>query len=102
MKFQGYPMSAAEREMAAKIMGMLDRGDAVEDIAVWFGLHIHTVQFIQSGAVHHLVSPAPAYALPPAGPYNKVRSAYHALENVRAAERELHRLAADLRQSYHA
>lgn len=84
-------------ELAAKIKAMLARGDNVEDIAVWFGIHLYLVQMVQRGAAHSLVPPAPSFALPPRGPYPNLRLAYEALERIRCAEWELHTVSAGLR-----
>jgi hypothetical protein len=90
-----------ERELAAKVKGMLARGDSIEDIAVWFGISERVVQAVQTGAVHPQLTPAPADALPPPGPYNAARMGYRALDEVRAAERRLHAVSAAVRNRYH-
>jgi hypothetical protein len=89
-----------EREVAAKVKGMLARGDSMEDIAVWFGISERVVQAVQTGVVHQLIAPAPASALPPPGPYNAATMGYRALEEVRAAERRLHDVSTSVRSRY--
>jgi hypothetical protein len=92
--------SAVQMEVAAKIKGMLARGDRITDIAIWFGLNVYAVGLVQIGALHHLVPAAPEFALPPRGPYKNVGAVYGAIEALRQSESELRRLAADLRSSY--
>jgi len=89
-----------DREMAAKIKGMLGRGDEIEDIAVWFGVNVAMVRAVQTGAVHPFVEPAPASALPPGGPYESARRTYRALKEVSAAERRLFAMAQAERCKY--
>jgi len=76
------------------IRGMLARGDALADIAVWFGLNPRVVQAVQTGAVHPFLDAAPDSVLPPPGPYARAGHAYAALAEVHAAERRLFQLAA--------
>lgn len=92
--------SRADRQTAACIKGMLTRGDALEDIAAWFGLKMSEVRAVQSGAVHPFVEVAPAHVLPPAGPYPRDTLVYHALAAVDEAERSLSRAAGRLRRGY--
>jgi hypothetical protein len=79
---------------------MLARGDVVEDIAVWFGLNVQAVEAVQASAVHPFLTAAPAYALPPAGPYEKATVVYRALDAVREAERRLAHLSCGVRNAY--
>jgi hypothetical protein len=87
-------------ETAAKIKAMLSRGDEVVDIAIWFGVPERSVDLIRAGATHGLVPHAPAFALPPRGPYKRANGAYGALERIRAAEAELQRVSRSVRQSH--
>lgn len=80
------------RGTAARIKGMLKRGDQVQDIAVWFGLSLRVVKAVQCGAVHPFVAPAPRHALPEAGPYVWASDLYSALAEVNDAERRLFEL----------
>ncbi len=89
-----------EREVAAKVKGMLRRGDDLDDIAVWFGISVRVVQAVQAGAVHAQLAPAPDEALPPHGPYDRAKIGYGALNEVQAAERRLHSAASTVRNIY--
>lgn len=89
-----------EREIAAKVKGMLARGDEVEDIAVWFGISERVVHAVQIGATHPHVPPAPGHALPPPGPYDSAAIGYRALDEVRAAEQRLYSVATTVRSRY--
>ena len=89
-----------DREVAARVKGMLRRGDSVEDIAGWFGISERVVHSVQTGAVHQLLAPAPSDALPPPGPYTPASVRYKALEEARAAERRLHSASTSGRSRY--
>jgi hypothetical protein len=78
-----------DRHIAEQIKGMLNRGDELVDIAVWFGLNVRVVHGVQTGALHPFAPAAPEHALPPPGPYPSASHAYAALEAVRDAERRL-------------
>jgi hypothetical protein len=56
-------------ETAALIKGMLARGDKQSDIAACFMLNGGRIAEINTGQRFSHVKPAPADALPPAGPY---------------------------------
>jgi hypothetical protein len=89
-------------ETAAKIRGMLERGDDIADIAVWFGLPAHAVHAVGTGQIHPLMASAPASALPPRGPYRRCADAYAALKGIAAAEGQLRVNARRLRREYMA
>jgi hypothetical protein len=89
-----------DREIAAKVKGMLGRGDDLNDIAVWFGVSVRVVQAVQSGAVHGHLAAAPLEALPPPGPYARATMGYGALHAVHAAEKRLHDVGAIVRKRY--
>lgn len=93
-------LARLDREVVAKIKGMLARGDATDDIAVWFGMNARVVHAIAAGAAHALIYPAPRVALPPRGPYSRAPQAYGALREVRDAERRLHAAATAVRNKY--
>lgn len=82
-----------DHEAAAKIKGMLARGDQIDDVSVWFGVNAHLVRAMQSGSLHVSVEPAPGWALPPPGPYDHAVRAYQALREVREAEQLLNDMA---------
>jgi hypothetical protein len=82
-------LARLEREVIAKIKGMLGRGDSVDDISVWFGVNARVVHAIAAGASYVLIQPAPRNCLPPQGPYRRTPHAYGALREVRDAERRL-------------
>ncbi len=82
-----------ERHVASQIKGMLNRGDNLVDIAVWFGLNVRIIHAVQCGAVQPSAPVAPDHALPPSGPYPRAIHAYAALAAVQAAERRLARQA---------
>ncbi|ERL47781.1 hypothetical protein RS24_00761 [Candidatus Micropelagos thuwalensis] len=56
-------------EMAAKIKGMLLRGDKPQDIALYFGINGGRVSEIKSGEKFSTVQPETYNNLPPEGPY---------------------------------
>jgi hypothetical protein len=87
-----------DRETAACVKGMLARGDAIEDIAVWFGLSVRVVQAVRAGAVHPFLGAAPSHVLPRSGPYKWATVAYRALEAVQKAERELSHVSLCMRK----
>lgn len=89
-----------DREVAALVKGMLARGDALEDIAAWFGLNVRVVQAVQTSAIHSLVPPAPLEALPPQGPYDRAPVIYSALKAVDEAEETLSNIARSVRTAY--
>lgn len=92
--------SRLDRETAARIKGMLARGDTLADIAVWFGLNLGVVEAVQAGVVHPFLPAAPAHALPPRGPYEEAAPVYNALKAVHEAERHLSHLASCVRGAY--
>ena len=93
-------LAQLECETVAMIKGMIERGDAVDDIAVWFGVNARVVHGIVAGMAHGLVQPAPRWALPPAGPYVSASHAYGALRDVRDAEQRLSLEAVCVRTKY--
>lgn len=54
---------------AAIVKGMLVRRDRQSDIASYFGVNGGRIAEISKGKKFAAVEPAPAYALPPKGPY---------------------------------
>jgi hypothetical protein len=95
-----HEQSRLGRDVVAKIKGMLGRGDALEDIAVWFGINIGAVRAVAAGAADALIEPAPRSALPPQGPYAQMSAVYGALSDVLEAERRLRVAASALRHRY--
>lgn len=82
----GVTVSAAD---AARIKGMLLRGDRQHDIAAWFGVNGGRVAEIAAGHRFSEVVAAPLETLPPPGPYPKVREAVAAIAALGAAKKAL-------------
>lgn len=89
MTFRAAPSGVTLDEAdAAKVKGMLARGDRQHDIAAWFGVNGGRIAEIARGRRFRDVLPAPAGELPPPGPYPSGRDAaavITALDQARAA-----------------
>lgn len=73
----------------AIIKGMLARGDRQHDIAAWFGVNGGRITEIRKGYRYFEVEAAPASALPPPGPYPKVRQTAVIVRALNAAKAAL-------------
>ena len=91
----GITLSAAD---AALIKGMLSRGDRQHDIAAWFGVNPGRIAEIASGNRFVEVACASRDALPPRGPYPKVREAVAAIAALAAAKQALTMAEASIRR----
>lgn len=74
---------------AAQVKGMLARGDRQHDIASWFGVNGGRIAEVATGATFDWVAPAPAYELPPPGPYLSGRAAHAAMAALAEAKTAL-------------
>jgi hypothetical protein len=68
------PTAITNAADASIVKGMILRGDAIHDVAAWFGINSGRIANVKNaraeGAKWKDVPPAPAHSLPPPGPYS--------------------------------